>query len=322
MGVEHFVTLFDGLFLPQGLALHRSLERHGGAYTLWVLCVDRTAFDVLGKLALPNVRPILVESIETDALREARSKRTRAEYCWTLTPHSIQVVFAQDPSIRRVTYVDADFSFLKSPAPLFAELDASGKSVLITDHAYAPDYDQTATSGQFCVQFVSFVRGAGEVVAQWWADRCIEWCYARFEDGKFGDQKYLDEWPQRFADQVHVLQKLDLILTPWNATRFPYGPAVAYHFHNLRLLAGKRVMLIRGYDVPKTTQAAIYQPYLRDLAEAVSLLERAGHTVKPQGSKPNVFVQVGILIRKLGRAVARLRPVTTARLPAAQGDSR
>lgn len=320
--MEHYVTLFDSLFLPQGIALHRSLQRHAGAHKLWVLCVDTTAFEVLGRLALPNVEPILVESIESDALRAARKERSRAEYCWTLTPHSIQVVLARDPAIRRVTYLDADFAFLKPPTPIFEELEASGKAVLITDHAYAPDYDQSASSGRFCVQFVTFTRGAGEEVARWWADRCIEWCYARFEDGKFGDQKYLDEWPNRFGDKVHVLQKLDLILTPWNATRFPYGPAVAYHFHNLRLLRGRRVMLVRGYDVPKTTQNAIYQPYLRDLAEAVAMLERAGHVVRPQGKKPNVFIQVGILIRKLGRALARVRPVTTARLPMAQGESR
>jgi hypothetical protein len=318
--VEHYVTIFDGLFLPQGLALHRSLQRHGGEFTLWVLCVDATAFDVLTKLALPDLRPVSVEAMETQALREARAGRTRAEYCWTLTPHAIGIVMSLDASVRRVTYLDADLWLRKSLAPIFAELDASGKSVLITDHAYAPDYDQTATSGQYCVQLVTFCRGAGEEVARWWADRCIEWCYARYEDGKFGDQKYLDDWPERFADKVHVLQRLDLILTPWNATRFPYGPAVAYHFHNLRLLGGGRVMLVRGYDLPKATQAAIYRPYLADLSEAVRTLERAGHVVRPQSRRLGPIIQAGILIRKLGRALAKLRPVVTARLPMPEGD--
>jgi hypothetical protein len=318
--VEHYVTIFDGLFLPQGLALHRSLQRHGGEFTLWVLCVDATAFDVLKKLELPNLRPVSVEAIETQALREARAGRTRAEYCWTLTPHAIDIVMSLDASVRRVTYLDADLWLRKSPAPIFAELDASGKAVLITDHAYAPDYDQTATSGQYCVQFVTFCRGAGEDVARWWADRCIEWCYARYENGKFGDQKYLDDWPERFADKVHVLQRLDLILTPWNATRFPYGPAVAYHFHNLRLLGGGRVMLVRGYDLPKATQTAIYQPYLADLSEAVRTLERAGHPVRAQSKRLGPIIQAGILIRKFGRALAKLRPVVTARLPMPEGD--
>ena len=45
--MEHFVTIFDSLFLPQGLALHMSMERHIKKYTLWVLCVDRQTYFVL-----------------------------------------------------------------------------------------------------------------------------------------------------------------------------------------------------------------------------------------------------------------------------------
>ena len=33
----------DSLFLPQGLALHMSMERHVKDYTLWILCVDDEA---------------------------------------------------------------------------------------------------------------------------------------------------------------------------------------------------------------------------------------------------------------------------------------
>ena len=43
--MEHFVTLFDAAFLPQGLALHRSLRRHAGDFTLWRVCVDEAAYD-------------------------------------------------------------------------------------------------------------------------------------------------------------------------------------------------------------------------------------------------------------------------------------
>ena len=28
---------------------------------------------------------------------------------------------------------------------------------------------------------------------KWWRDRCLEWCYARIEDGKFGDQFYIED---------------------------------------------------------------------------------------------------------------------------------
>ena len=63
--MEHFVTIFDSLFLPQGLALHMSMERHIKNYTLWVLCVDKQTYVVLNKLELPNVRLLQLNEFET-----------------------------------------------------------------------------------------------------------------------------------------------------------------------------------------------------------------------------------------------------------------
>ena len=58
----------------------------------------------------------------------------------------------------------------------------------------------------------------GIAALRWWHDRCVEWCYQRFEDGKFGDQKYLDDWPDRFAG-VHVVDHPGVGLAPWNVSR-------------------------------------------------------------------------------------------------------
>ena len=53
--MEHYVTLFDSLFLPQALALHGSMQRHAGAYRLWMLCMDKAALLLMRRLDLPNV---------------------------------------------------------------------------------------------------------------------------------------------------------------------------------------------------------------------------------------------------------------------------
>ena len=271
--MEHYVTLFNSLFLPQGLALHRSLERQASGFVLWVLCVDDEVHDVLTRLELSNVCLLKLSDVETEDLKRVKKERTIAEYCWTLTPFSIRFVFETDSSVSRVTYLDADLWFLKSPAIIFREFEMSGKQVLITDHGYAPEYDQSATSGQYCVQFMTFTRDA-EPVRKWWEDRCIEWCYARFEDGKFGDQRYLDDWPERFPEFVCVLENKESALAPWNATRFPYSNGVFWHFHGLRIIE-KRSNLYAyygAYPLPKCTQLYVYEPYLKDLRKSIDKL--------------------------------------------------
>ena len=283
--MEHYVTLFDGLFLPQGLALHQSMQRHSGDYTLWILCMDDEAHHVLSVLQLPNVRLLRLSEHETPELLAVKSSRTKGEYCWTLTPFSIGFVLGLAPEARRVTYLDADTWFLKNPSRLFLDLERAGKSVLITDHGYAPEHDQSATSGQYCVQFMVFSRGEGETVLQWWQSRCLEWCYNRAEDGKFGDQKYLDDWPDRFAQQVHELSNKEWTLAPWNATRFPHGGGVLWHFHGLRLKAVSQQQVrfdMGSYPLPKTTVNHVYKPYVDDLGSAIAAMRNVGGEAKVQ----------------------------------------
>lgn len=279
--MEHFVTLFDSLFLPQGLALHMSMERHIKDYVLWILCVDDKAFEVLRNLNLQNVRLLQLSKLETDSLKSVKSSRSKGEYCWTLTPFAPRFVFEADSNVSRVTYIDADLWFRKYPLPIFKEFEASGKSLLITDHGYAAEYDQSSTSGQYCVQFIIFERDSSEVVRKWWEDRCIEWCYARYEDGKMGDQKYLDSWITLFEEYVHVLREKEFALAPWNATRFPYGNSVFYHFHGLRIVSEVKLN-IGLYPLPKVLINAVYKPYFADLKEAINTLNSLDFKVSAQ----------------------------------------
>jgi hypothetical protein len=281
--MEHYVTLFDSLFLPQGLALHMSMERHIKDYTLWILCVDDDAYSVLTKLLLTNVRLLQLSKLETEELLRVKPTRSKGEYCWTLTPFAPRFVFEADPAVRRVTYLDADLWFRKNPKPIFDEFQKSNKCVLITDHAYAPEYDQSSTSGQYCVQFMIFCRDDGEVVRKWWEDRCIEWCYSRFENGKFGDQKYLEDFTLKFYDLVHVLCRKEFVLAPWNAAVYPYGSSIIYHFHGTRLYS-RKTFSIGEYYIPHPTFKEIYGKYDLDISASIEILRNcrwlAGNQIK------------------------------------------
>ena len=303
--MEHFVTLFNSLFLPQGLALHMSMERHVREYVLWILCVDDETYEVLGRLNLPNVRRLKLSDLETPELLEVKPGRTIGEYCWTLTPFAPRFVFEADSAVKRVTYIDADLWFRKHPKPIFDELEASGKQVLITDHAYAPEYDQSATSGKFCVQFMIFERGQSEQVRSSWEAQCLDWCYNRHEDGKFGDQKYLDVWPQEFASSVHVLEKKHLTLAPWNAMEFSHKEAAFYHFHDLRLLS-ETMVDIGGYPIPKPVLSDIYVPYLRDINAALDHMRSLKEPIQGQARQKGIHK---LVFRFAKRALKGHRPI-------------
>ena len=164
---------------------------------------------------------------------------------------------------------------------IFKEFESSKKHVLITEHAYDPALDRTAQSGRFCVQFMTFRRTSESFnVLKWWQDRCIEWCFDRNEDGKFGDQKYLDQWPELFSNEVHVLRQVDKTLAPWNVDYFlsknPSGlTPVFYHFQSFRIVSDKSARLYVGVSISKKADI-FYKPYLEAIREQIDVLKSIG----------------------------------------------
>jgi hypothetical protein len=166
----------------------RSLSRYGNPKDrIYVFCFDSHSFDVLVALKLPKVIPISIDDFETEELKAVKKTRTKGEYCWTCTAHTILHVIEKKGE-SECTYVDADVYFYQNPS--VAIPSSPDETVLITDHRYTPRYDQTMTSGRFCVQFVTFKKEVKALkLLNEWANQCLEWCFARAEDGKFGDQK-------------------------------------------------------------------------------------------------------------------------------------
>jgi len=280
--MEHYCTLFDETFLPQGIALHASLERHARPFTLWVLCLDRSTKTALDNLRLSGVRTLALADCETPELLAARANRSYGEYCWTLASHMFSFVFDRDPTVRRLTYVDADVFFFGSPAPFIGELEQSGKHVLITEHAYAPSvahYEKTA--GRFCVQFVTFERQPDALaLLDSWQRQTLESCSSARDAAVFGDQQYLDEWPARHPDLVHVLDHRFRTLAPWNVDHALRSgdpdSAVFYHFHTFRNISQRWAQWCVGYSLTHPVARALYSSYQTEILAAFDTLRRSG----------------------------------------------
>jgi len=230
------------------------------------------------------MRLLNLAELETAELLAVKPGRNRAEYCWTLTPWSIQWVLEAEPIAHRVTYLDADVFFLNSPSPIFAEFESSGRGVLITEHGYAPEYDQTPTSGKYCVQFLTICSYTGIPVLEWWRDRCLEWCFARSENGLFGDQKYLESFPVLFPSLFYEIGADSRFQGPWNASICPFSKAIAFHFHGLRII-DYRLINISTYSLPTPHLQYVYLRYCLLLQKIIQKysLPFASQGVKPSG---------------------------------------
>jgi len=262
--------------------------------------MDETVEKQLLELNLPSTTIVPIREVETKELLSVKTNRSIGEYCWTLTPFTPQIVFDRAPQVKRATYIDADLFFFSSPEKIFRELEAIDKDVLITEHAYAKEYDQTATSGRFCVQFMTFNNNTGgKRVLHWWQDRCLEWCYARYEDGKFGDQMYLNDWPTRFENEVHVLDQRPLAMGPWNARSFfdENYPPVFYHFHGLRVLSPEKVILYAHYKIGKAKR--LYTAYLSALKVAFALMQSKHITIPTMIRKQSTMARAKLFINQL-----------------------
>ncbi len=289
--MEHFVTLFDSSFLPQGLALYDSLAKHGEQFVLWVVCIDEALETSLARLGRPCLKTISLSEIELrhQQLPSLRISRKHVEYCWTLTPFAPQAVFDREPTVRRVTYLDTDVYFFGAPSLLLAELDGANAHVMLTEHARAPHYEATSKSGRFCVQFIPFRNSQqGRAMLRWWQERCVDWCFARIEETRFGDQKYLELWPSLWGSDVFVLSDSALTLAPWNVDYLlPEGaPRGIYHFQGLRLFAGGDVRLWRHFSVSDSSRLRVYSPYLDQMRNIVQEIAAAGIAL-PLASRPS-----------------------------------
>jgi O-antigen biosynthesis protein len=185
---RYYCTYFDRHYLARGLALIESLQRQeSNTFVMYVVCMDELTRLALDRLAIPQVRTIPLHEIERhdDRLSSIRPTRSLVEYYWTLTPTVILRILERHRDIDLLTYVDADLYFFSSPQPLFDELGSG--SVLIHEHRFSPRQGHLAEhNGRYNVGLLSFRRDANGLTAlRWWRERCLEWCFARYEQGRW-----------------------------------------------------------------------------------------------------------------------------------------
>lgn len=245
-----YVTYFDINYAVKGIAMIDSLLAHDPGSSIRVVCLDDDTFRLLAKLgsSYEGIIPVRLRNIENDdrGLAQAKGNRSKVEYYWTLTPAIMLRFLESMPHGEVLVYVDGDLLFFSSPDVVFEEL--GGSSVLIHGHNFPRCYAHFTVNGIYNVGLVSIRNDEdGLKVARWWRDRCLEWCYNRCEDGKMGDQKYLESFAT-LTDRLVVSGNPGIGVAPWNYMGYRLSqeggtpcvngqPTVFFHYHSAAYLA-------------------------------------------------------------------------------------
>lgn len=281
----NFCTYFDSYYLLKGLGLYTSLSRVAKDFHLYVMAFDKECYERLNGLNLENMTVELLSDIETPELLAVKPTRSRGEYCWTCGPSAIYH-FLLKYELESITYLDSDLMFLSDPKVVFEEIGDA--SVAITEQGISEK--AARTYGKYCVQYMTFRNdedGLGALT--WWRDSCIEWCFQKMEETRYGDQKYLDQFPIRW-NNVHIIKNLGVGIAPWNMHRYNFSessfsykgkeyPFVFFHFHGVKIDIIENVLHISSLhnELNKELTNLFFIPYAELLKDVLN--KYLGYTI-------------------------------------------
>ena len=276
----YFTTYFDNNYLSRGLVLYDSLKKHCEQFELYVLCLDDNTLEYFFKNigCYPEIITLSINEIEEYdiELKKCKKNRSTIEYYFTLSP-CLPLYLLKKYNIPHICSLDADIMFFSSPAIIFSNLE--NYSILITPHNFSPKLKSLETFGVYNVSFQIFKNDEkGLICLEMWRKQCIEWCYDKLEDGKFADQKYLDNWAINFKG-VYPIDIPGAGVAPWNINSYTIklyrnqlyinnNKLIFYHFHGLRIIDRNLIMhRLTDYSVEISRIIAqyIYKPYIKNL---------------------------------------------------------
>jgi hypothetical protein len=269
-------TYFDRNYLPQGLALYRSLVRTQPCAELWALCLDEETRSIVDSLKLPRMRIISLEDLfEFERrLQEAKSGRSVLEFYYACTPQLVRYVAATAARGSTVAYVDADVYFFRDPSALYTE--EPDADILLIEHR-SGDPSAEAERGRFNLCFVRFKPTENAAHAlDWWCEMTLQ--STAMDAETWGDQKYLDRFPDLF-ESVGILRSPETSLAPWNVWQHDVSgddgevkvdgrSLVAYHFARYLVVGPHLFSPIRREWLPRKVLRSIYRPYAREIRES------------------------------------------------------
>lgn len=215
-------TSFSFSYLNRARVLANSVKRFHPDWTFIALITDEAPEEFSFE---PKNEPFdevkFAEDLEIDDARAWIFRHNVIEVCTAVKgPFLLELL---ERGFDRVFYLDPDTAVFSSFDTLLDALDTH--DVILTPHQLAPEKtemgvrDNEIGSLKYGIYNLGFAgvanRGDGPRFAQWWRDRCVDWCWDDIPNGLFVDQRWCDHAPGMFAG-VGIIRDPGCNVASWN----------------------------------------------------------------------------------------------------------
>lgn len=259
----------------------KSVNEHSTLPINWtVLALSNNAADKVREFFGAEVQVILIENLNSEIVIELRNIRPYREFCWSLAAILLEYASRSSNKEDIVAYVDSDCYFFGDVADILFQLKSDDGIVIHKHNYFAEIKELEKTNGIFNVGLVAGVNGPEfKTCMARWATQVIDFCGVDAAKGIYGDQTYLNEWPQLYKTLI-ILQGLGAGLAPWNVGNKPIrieenylyfmrDTVIFYHFHALKIIQFSRGIGVfipaLGYKLHNTTITHVYNRYVSEL---------------------------------------------------------
>jgi len=255
-----------------------------------VYCLD--PITDIQKMAFGNLHATLIDIDSVFGIHfinDLKTTRSLLEYVWTLPSLLLGYLTKENLDYSHFVYLDADIFFYSSWSEIWSKIPID--SISIVEHRFSKRLEPLfPNSGRFNVSWIGIPNNElGKECANTWGNQCLELCPDEpvIRNGKvvYGDQKYLDDWPEMYGNDLFVITSKGFGLAPWNYENYKISKGIPiavdeeklifFHFSSHQygfLAASKMGKLYRIGHFPKV----IYQVYEENLSKSTSALKMNG----------------------------------------------
>lgn len=220
----HIFTSCTVSYLPKARVLGKSLKKFHPEIQFHLILSDLLP-DFINLETEPFDSIITVEELNIPNLKQWLFKHSVVEMCTAVKGVSFQEIFNRYNNCEQVIFFDPDIAIFSPLDELLANF--KNHSILLTPHQLEPEKSKDIVidneicflrHGVFNLGFLGVKNSSeGKRFLDWWANRCLNFCYDDTPNALFTDQRWIDLVPTFFTE-VGILRNPAYNVANWNLT--------------------------------------------------------------------------------------------------------